>query len=185
MSHSRTRLRPQTRPGLGSTAQRGPRLPVPPSPLQRKRRSGPGLAQGSFWPCRDLPLSGVVFFSLCFVVVIIVVVETGRGRGAGQSRRRDTGARTRWPSRVCFPPGFPRCLRSSSSAHPRPPQPRHRPGGVVLPSLSSVKPSGLSALPRLLSTSAFRPVGPLSLMCLKGPRCLLPAPQKASRMPTR
>lgn len=149
------------------------RLLARPCPGQRKSRSG---------GAGTCPCLGVAFFSVIFVVVIVGSVETGRGWGAGQScrgphRRSDSLAFQGLPSA-----GFPLCLHPSpfvlGPTAPSPPWAGRPSSPVPCQALWAECSSPAAA------ASAFGPAGPPSLMCLKGPRCLLPAPQKASRMPT-
>lgn len=164
-------------PARGSTAKASWSLPP-----WAGGRVVPALVTAPSGPAWTCPCPGVVFFSVFVVVVVIgVVVEMGWGGGQVRAAAGDTGARTRWPSGS-----------ASRRYPPLPPPPRLRPSPRPCPRWPG-RPSvsvpcqalwaGRSC--RLLPTSAFRPAGPRSLMYLKGPRCLLPAPQKASRVPTR
>lgn len=184
MCHSRTRLRPQT------TRRAAPPLKPPgPSLPGRWGESRSGLGHGSFWPGLDLPLSGsCLLFRVCCCCYWRRRGD-GVGWGPGQSCRR----RHRCPDSLAFrvrlppvPPPRPPSPPPPSpfaQAPPSAPRPPRWPGSPSVSVPCQALWAGRSC--RLLPTSAFRPAGPRSLMYLKGPRCLLPAPQKASRVPTR
>lgn len=126
--------------GLGHRPRRGP---APPG------ASLPRAEEESFWRSRDLPLSGscLLFRDFC------CRRRWQRGDRAGVGGRSELP----WTTQALGLAGLPGSafrrvppVPSPFTLRPAPPQRRHHPGRVGPPALSRVKPSGLSALPRLL-----------------------------------
>lgn len=132
LSHSGMWPRPQTTPGPGASWRVPPRA-----------------EEESFWRSQDLPLSGscLLFRDFC------CRSRWQRGDRAGVGG----GSELPWTTQALGLAGLPGSafrrvppVPSPFTLRPGPPQPRHHPGRVGPPALSRVKPSGLSALPRLL-----------------------------------
>lgn len=174
MCHSRTRLRPQT------TRRAAPPL-KPPGP------SLPGRGGESFRPWSRLLLArpglALVRELSSFPCLLLLLLLASSWRWGGVGARSELPQATQVPGLAGLqglpPAGTPPPPRLRPSPRPCPRWPGRPSASVPCQALWA----GRSC--RLLPTSAFRPAGPRSLMYLKGPRCLLPAPQKASRVPTR